>query len=127
MRNPSIIVNRQEQECDSARNLDKDKERSDAIQQINGENAVHEQLVKVRSEMSEKKTMMLAITEELQDLRLETKGLQKQLKHISTSDEKEYKLSERVLESLNVKSNSISEQRNDFTGMPDSHGEVDIK
>ena len=127
MRNPSMIVNRQEQECDSARNLDKDKERSDAIQQINGENAVHEQLVKVRSEMSEMKTMMLAITEELQDLRLETKGLQKQLKHISTSDEKEYKLSERVLESLNVKSNSISEQRNDFTGMPDSHGEVDIK
>ena len=127
IRNPSMIVNRQEQECDLARNLDKEKGRSDAIQQFKGEDAVYEQLVKVRSEMSELKTMILAIKEELQNLRLETKGLQIQLKHISTSDEKEYKLSEREPKSLNVKPNSISEQRNDFTGMPDSHGEVDIK
>ena len=49
MRNPSMIVNRQEQECDSARNLDKGKERTEAEQQIDGEDVVHKQLVKVKS------------------------------------------------------------------------------
>ena len=45
-----MIVDRQEQECDSARNLDEGKERTEAKQQINGED-VHDQLVKVKSEI----------------------------------------------------------------------------
>ena len=76
VRNPSIIVNMQEQECDSARNLDEGKERTEAKQQINGED-VHDQLIKVKSEISELKTIMVDIKEELQNLRLENKCLQK--------------------------------------------------
>ena len=68
MRNPSIIVNRQEQECDSARNLDMGKERTEAKQQINGEDVVHAQLVKVKSEISELKTIVVDIKEELKNL-----------------------------------------------------------
>ena len=53
-----MIVNRQEQKCDSARNLDKDKERTEAKRQINGED-VHDQLIKVKSEITELKTIMV--------------------------------------------------------------------
>ena len=88
-RNPSTIVNRQEQECDYARNLTEGKERTEAKQQINSENVVHDQLVKVKSEISELKTIMVDIKEELQNLQLENKGLQKQPEHISAS----YKIS----------------------------------
>ena len=92
-----MIVNRLEQECNSARNLDKGKERTDAKQQINGEDVVHAQLVKVKSGISELKTIVVDIKEELQNLQLENKGLQKQLEHISASDENEYEVSEREL------------------------------
>ena len=74
--------------------------------------------------MSELKIMMLDIKEEFQTLRLETKGLEIQLKHISTSDDKEYKVSERELESTNIQSHTISEQENDCMQRTDLHGEV---
>ena len=121
-----MIVNRQEQECDSARNLDKGKERTEAKQQINGED-VHDQLIKVKSGISELKTIMVDIKKLLQNLRLEIKGLQKQLEHISASDKNEYKVSKRELVSTNVKSNNIAVQEIDLKQRTDLHGEVDIK
>ena len=88
---------------------------------------MHKQLVKVKSEMSELKIMMLDIKEELQTLRLENKGLEIQLKQISASDDKEYKGSEKELESTNIQSHTISEQENNFMQRTDLHGEVDNK
>ena len=121
-----MIVKRQEQECDSTINLDKGKERTEAKQQINGEDIdVHGQLVKVKSEISKFKTIMVDIKEELQNLRRENKGLQKQLSQISASDENEYEVSERELESTNVKSHNIAEI--DLMRRTDLHREVDIK
>ena len=58
MRNQSNIVNKQEHECDSAWNFDKGMKRNDAKQQIDGEDVVHEQLVEMKSQMSEMKTMI---------------------------------------------------------------------
>ena len=128
MRNQSMTVKRQEQQCDSTRNLDKGKERTEAKQQINGEIiVVHDQLVKIKSEITELKTNVADIKEELQNLRLENKGLQKQLEHILTSNENEYKLSERELESTNVNPHNISEQEIDLMQRTDLQGEVDIK
>ena len=123
-----MTVKRQEQQCDSTRNLDKGKERTEAKQQINGEIiVVHDQLVKIKSEITELKTNVADIKEELQNLRLENKGLQKQLEHILTSNENEYKLSERELESTNVNPHNISEQEIDLMQRTDLQGEVDIK
>ena len=123
-----MIVKMQEQECDSTLNLDKNNERTEAKQQINGEDIdVHDQLVKVKSEISEFKTIMVDIKEELQNLRRENKGLQKQLEQISASDENEYEVSERELESTNVKSHNIAVQEIDLMRRTDLHREVDIK
>ena len=127
MRNQSIIINRQEQECASARNLDKGKERTAAKQQINGEDVVNDQLVKAKSEISELKAIMVDIKEELQNLRLENKCLQKQLEHISASDQNEYKVSERAMGSMNAQLHNISEQENAFIQGKDLQGGVDIK
>ena len=88
---------------------------------------MHEQLVKVKSEMSELKTMMLDVKEELQNLRPDTKGLQKQLEHISASDKNKYNVSERELESTNIKSHNVTAQENDFMPRTDLHTEVEIK
>ena len=127
MRNPSMIINKKEQDCDTARNIDKGRRGTDTEQQIDGEDVVHKQLVKVKSEMSELKIMMLDIKEELQTLRLENKGLEIQLKQISASNDKEYKGSEKELESTNIQSHTISEQENNCMQRTDLHGEVDNK
>ena len=65
MRNQINIVNKQEHECDYAWNFDKGIIRNNAKQQIDGEDVVHEQLVEVKSQMSEMKTMKLVIKEEV--------------------------------------------------------------
>ena len=65
MKNQSKIVHNQEQEYDSAWNLDKGKKANDIKQEIDGEYVLHKQLVEVKSQMSDMKTMILDIKEDL--------------------------------------------------------------
>ena len=70
---------------------------------------------------------MLDIKDELHNLQLENKSLQIQLEHISASDENTFKVSDRRLETTNVRTHTNSEPEKDFMRRTCLQGEEDIK